>query len=114
MTGRPYDVLTAQLETLVTVNNSTRPDENIPPTAEPRYNEPLYVESLYNEPRYNEVPRYNERFLHPSHRKKYMKKNLDITKPRYNEQIDLQVPWPFVISRFQTVHNKKIISSRKS
>ena len=77
MTGKPYDDLTAQLETLVTVNN-------IPPTAEPRYNEPLYVESLYNEPRYNEVPRYNERFLHPSHRKKYMKKNLDIT-PGYNE-----------------------------
>ena len=53
---------------------------------------------------------------------KYMKKNLDITKPRYSEHIDLPVPWPFVISRFhytynswvQTVHNKKIISSRKS
>ena len=28
-----------------------------------------------------------------------MKKNLDITKPRYRELI-LQVPWPFVISRF--------------
>ena len=53
---------------------------------------------------------------------KYMTKNLDITKPRYSEHIDLPVPWPFVISRFhytynswvQTVHNKKIISSRKS
>ena len=65
MTGRPYEDLTAQLETLVAVNNSTRPDENIPPTAEPwyneprynepLYNEPLYIESLYNEPRYNEV-----------------------------------------------------------
>ena len=28
-----------------------------------------------------------------------MKKNRDITKPRYNEQI-LMVPWPFVKSRF--------------
>ena len=28
-----------------------------------------------------------------------MKKDLDITKPRYSEQI-LPVPWPFVISRF--------------
>ena len=98
MTGRPYDDLTVQKETLVTVNNSTRPDENIPPTAEPRYNEPrynepiynepLYIESLYNEPRYNEilynehryneVPRYNERFLHPSHSKIYEK------EPRYS------------------------------
>ena len=30
---------------------------------------------------------------------KYMKKNLDITKPRYSEHF-LPVPWPFVISRF--------------
>ena len=30
---------------------------------------------------------------------KYMEKNLDITKPRYSEQI-LPVPWQFVISRF--------------
>ena len=37
MTGRPYDDLTAQFETLVTMN-STQTDENIPPTAEPRYN----------------------------------------------------------------------------
>ena len=28
-----------------------------------------------------------------------MKKNLDVPKPRYSEQI-LPVPWPFVISRF--------------
>ena len=28
-----------------------------------------------------------------------MKKNLDITKPRYSEQI-FPVPWPFVMSRF--------------
>ena len=30
---------------------------------------------------------------------KYMKKNLDITKLRYSEQI-FPVPWPFVTSRF--------------
>ena len=30
---------------------------------------------------------------------KWMKKNLDITKPRSSEQI-LPVPWPFVMSRF--------------
>ena len=31
-----------------------------------------------------------------------MKKNLDITKPRYNEHI-LSVPWPFVKSRFHCI-----------
>ena len=30
---------------------------------------------------------------------KYVEKNLDVTKPRYSEQI-LPVPWPFVFSRF--------------
>ena len=33
---------------------------------------------------------------------KYIKKNLDITKPHCSKQI-LPVPWPFVISRFHTV-----------
>ena len=33
---------------------------------------------------------------------KYMKKNLDMTKPHCSKQI-LSVPWPFVISRFHTV-----------
>ena len=31
-----------------------------------------------------------------------MKKNLDITRPRYSKHI-LQVPWPFVTSRLTTV-----------
>ena len=33
-----------------------------------------------------------------------MKKNLDITKPRYSEQI-LSVTWPFVISRFHCLYH---------
>jgi len=34
-----------------------------------------------------------------------MKNNLDITKPRYNEQI-WSVPWPFVKSRFHCTEFK--------
>ena len=37
---------------------------------------------------------------------KYMKKNLDITKPRYSEQI-VPVPWPFVTSRFHCMCRPK-------
>ena len=33
---------------------------------------------------------------------KYMKKNLDVTKPHYSEQI-LPVPWRFVMSRFHFI-----------
>ena len=33
---------------------------------------------------------------------KYVKKNLNITKTLYSEQI-LPVPWPFVISRFHCI-----------
>ena len=59
-------------------------------TVEPRCNEPLV---------YNEVLGITNDFLYPSKGKiKYRKNNLDITKPRYSEQI---LPWPFVISRFQ-------------
>ena len=48
MTGRPYDDLTAQLETLVTVNNSTRPDENIPNLdITSLYITNLYISNLY-------------------------------------------------------------------
>ena len=79
MTGRPYDDLTVQKETLVTVNNSTRPDENIPPTAKPRYNEPRYNEPRYNEPLYNEVLGITNDFLCPSQSKIYEK------ELRYNE-----------------------------
>ena len=49
-------------------------------TVEPRFNEPLY----------NEVLGLTNDFLIPII-VRYMKKNLDITKPRYNEQI-LSVP----------------------
>ena len=57
-------------------------------TVEPRYNEPLY----------NEVLRMTNDFFIPV-TAKWMKKNLDITKPRPNEQI-LPVHRLFVMSRF--------------
>ena len=50
------------------------------------------------EPRYNKVLDITNDFFTPEI-KKFMKKNLDTTKPRYSEQI-LPVRWPFVISRF--------------
>ena len=37
---------------------------------------------------------------------RYMKKNINVTKPRYNEQI-LSVPWPFVKSRLPCTRNGK-------
>ena len=37
-----------------------------------------------------------------------MKINLDITKPRYSEQI-LPVPWPFVILRFHCQQLRELI-----
>ena len=58
------------------------------------------VESRYNQPLYNEVLHITNNFFTPVI-VKYMKKNLDITKPRYSEQI-LPVPWHFVISRFRS------------
>ena len=33
---------------------------------------------------------------------KYMKKNLDLTKPLYSGQI-FPVPWPFVVTRFHCI-----------
>ena len=89
----------------------------------PRYNEPLYDDFLditnnflyprnskifekeprYNEPLDNKVLNVTNSFLYPNTLiVKYMKKNLDITKPRYSQQI-LPVPWPFVISRFHCI-----------
>ena len=44
---------------------------------EPRYNKPVYIELLG---RANDFP-------YPSYSIKYMKKNLDVTKPRYREQM---------------------------
>ena len=43
---------------------------------------------------------------------KYMKKNLDLTKPRKSQQI-LQIPWSIVISRFHsyTKSNQRIVTS---
>ena len=35
-----------------------------------------------------------------------MKKNLDVTKPHYSEQI-LPVPWLFIMSRFHFIKKKK-------
>ena len=50
---------------------------------EPRYNEPVDIELR--------VGRAND-FTYPSYSVKYMKKNLDVTKPRYCEQMS-PVPW---------------------
>ena len=51
--------------------------------------------------RWNLDPRYNAPLYH-----EYLKQNLDITKPRYSKHI-LQVPCPFVKSRFHCTKNKK-------
>ena len=53
------------------------------------------------EPLYNEVLCITNSFFTPVI-VKYMKKNLDITKPCYSEQI-LPVPSPFNISRFHCI-----------
>ena len=59
------------------------------------------MEPPYNEPLYNEVLGITNDFLYPTN-SKYVEKHLDITKPRYSEQI-LPVPWHFVISRFHCI-----------
>ena len=56
------------------------------------------VESRFNEHLYNEVLDKTNDFLFLNN-SKILKKNLDITKPRYSVQI-LLVPWPFVKWRF--------------
>ena len=69
----------------------------------------MIIISMAGLKRYNQEPLYNE-ILGTTIRKiffttiivKYMKKNLDITKPRYSEQI-LLIPWPFVISMFHCI-----------
>ena len=53
------------------------------------------------EPLYNEVLGITNSFLYPSN-SKICKKNLDITKPCYSEQI-LPVPSPFNIWRFHCI-----------
>ena len=52
------------------------------------------------EPLYNEALGITNYFLPTSNSKMYEKK-VDVTKPRYREQI-LLVPWPFFISRFHS------------
>ena len=51
---------------------------------------------------YNEVLDIRDGFLYPAI-VKYMKKNLDITKPRQKSEQILPFPWPFVISRFNCI-----------
>ena len=65
------------------------------------------MEPPYNEPLYNEFLGLTNDFLYPVI-VQYMKKYLDLTKPRYSEQI-LPVPWHFVKSRFHGT-----LGSRKS
>ena len=60
------------------------------------------VEPRCNEPLFNEVLCIKNDFLYPSYSTKYTKKNLDITKARYSEQI-LPVHWLFVVSRFHCI-----------
>ena len=52
------------------------------------------VKLRYNKPKRS--PWYNGRYFFAPVMVKYTKKNCDITKPRYGEQI-LTVPWPFII-----------------
>ena len=56
-------------------------------TMEPRYNEPLY----------NEVLGTTNDFPYPSNCKIHLKKSLDISKPRYSEQI---LPVPRYVIKF--------------
>ena len=58
----------------------------------------LSPEPLYNEPLRNDVFGITKIFLTPVI-VKHTKKNLDIKKPRYTEQIK-PFPWIFVVSRF--------------
>ena len=61
------------------------------------------MEPQYNDPLYNEVLGITNDVLYPSNSKIY-KKNLNITKPRYFEQI-LPVPWLLAMSRFHCKNN---------
>ena len=57
----------------------------------------------YNDPLYNEVLGITNDVLYPSN-SKICKKNLNITKPRFFEQI-LPIPWPLAMSRFHCKNN---------
>ena len=56
------------------------------------------MEARFNEHLYNEILDRTNDFLYPNY-SKILKKNLDITKPRYSVQI-VSVRWPFVKWRF--------------
>ena len=60
----------------------------------------------YNEPLYNKLLGITSNFLTPPVIVKCLKQNLDITKPLYSKHI-LQVPCPFLKSRFHCTKNKK-------
>ena len=57
------------------------------------------MEPRYNEPLYNEVLGIIKKKFFAPVIVEFMKKNLDITEPHYNEHI-VPVPWPFVTLRF--------------
>ena len=61
------------------------------------------MEPRYNDPLYNEVLGIINDVLYPSN-SKICKKNLNIMKPGYFEQI-LPVRWPLAISRFHCKNN---------
>ena len=65
------------------------------------------LDPQYNEPLYNEFLGITSNFLTPPVIVKYLKQNLDITKPLYSKHI-LQVPCPFVKSRFHCTKNTKM------
>ena len=60
---------------------------------------------------YAGCPRYNERILFPPVIFKYVKKNLDIAKPRYGEQI-LPVVWPLRLYGGSTFLGKMTLFSK--
>ena len=63
------------------------------------------MEARLNETLYNDVHGIaNDLIFSTPVIVRYMKKNLDITKPRYSEQI-WPVPWPFVISEGSTLQD---------
>ena len=69
------------------------------------------MEPRYNKPQYNEVLGItNDSIFFATVIVKYVENNLDITKPRYKEQISLSVPWPFVVSRYCSIDRLKPLS----
>ena len=67
------------------------------------------MESQYNEPLCNEVLDLTKIFFPPVILK-YIKKNLNTTKPHYSKHI-LPVPWPFLKSVFHSIAGFSLINS---